>query len=447
MSWRFITCAALFVTCLLTANTIATKLITVGGVVLTAGIVIFPLSYVLGDVLTEVWGYAAARRVIWLGFACNALMVVAIWVGAEVPPAPFWKGQGAYEEILGQTPPPTSAAVAYPKTREQVNTYDAATDFTPRRLWRAPPPRRPPLLARLGRGDRPHGDRRRLHARSRADPRAVRRLAPHDGDPGAGPRVCGVQGDRRPRRSHGVLRGVRAPGDRGRRLPRARARLGARAGRGCPRGGGGGALGGGALRVGVRRPRGDGGQGDERGAPGYRRELPPAERADPLLSLGDAGDGARGAPDGAPLCVASEGLGHGEIPGRRLLRHRRPPLGGGADGPRCGPRLGGDGVPPRGHRAPPRGDLPPRADPEARRARRLRRHAQGLRVRRAQSRRVRAQHAGARARRLRPALGGVGPVGPRHVPDLRVRLRGAEGGLAPAPRDGCPGRLLRPHRA
>ena len=52
-------CAALFVTCLLTANTMATKLITVGGVVLTAGIVIFPVSYVIGDVLTEVWGYGA----------------------------------------------------------------------------------------------------------------------------------------------------------------------------------------------------------------------------------------------------------------------------------------------------------------------------------------------------------------------------------------------------
>jgi len=64
MSWRFITCAALFVTCLLTANVIAAKLIVVGGIVLTAGIVIFPLSYVLGDVLTEVWGYGAARRVI-----------------------------------------------------------------------------------------------------------------------------------------------------------------------------------------------------------------------------------------------------------------------------------------------------------------------------------------------------------------------------------------------
>src|SRR5712664_4837522 len=104
MSWRFLSCAALFITCLLTANTIAAKLIVVGGVVLTAGIVIFPISYVVGDVLTEVWGYAAARRVIWLGFACNALMVAAIWVGGEIPSAPFWKGGAAYAEILGQTP-------------------------------------------------------------------------------------------------------------------------------------------------------------------------------------------------------------------------------------------------------------------------------------------------------------------------------------------------------
>jgi uncharacterized integral membrane protein (TIGR00697 family) len=114
MSWRFITCTALFVTCLLAANTIAAKLVVVGGLTLTAGIVIFPLSYVLGDVLTEVWGYAATRRVIWLGFACNALMVLAIWLGGELPPAPFWRGQGAYEEILGHAPRILAASfVAY----------------------------------------------------------------------------------------------------------------------------------------------------------------------------------------------------------------------------------------------------------------------------------------------------------------------------------------------
>ena len=107
-------CAALFVTCLLTANTMATKLIAVGGVVLTAGIVIFPISYVIGDVLTEVWGYGAARRVIWLGFACNALMVAALWLGGKLPAAPFWKGQEAYDAIFGQTPRVLAASfVAY----------------------------------------------------------------------------------------------------------------------------------------------------------------------------------------------------------------------------------------------------------------------------------------------------------------------------------------------
>src|SRR5258705_9600371 len=104
MSWRFVTFAALFVTCLLTANIMAAKLISLGGVVLTAGIVVFPVSYIVGDVLTEVWGYAAARRVIWLGFACNALMVAAVWVGGVLPAAPFWKGQAAWEDILGQAP-------------------------------------------------------------------------------------------------------------------------------------------------------------------------------------------------------------------------------------------------------------------------------------------------------------------------------------------------------
>ena len=114
MSWRFVSVAGLFITCLLTANIIAPKLIVVGGVVLTAGIVIFPISYVVGDVLTEVWGYAAARRVIWLGFACNALMVAAIWLGGQLPPAPFWKGDAAYAEILGHTPRIVAASfVAY----------------------------------------------------------------------------------------------------------------------------------------------------------------------------------------------------------------------------------------------------------------------------------------------------------------------------------------------
>src|SRR2546428_1826991 len=104
MSWRFVSFAALFVTCLLTANTMAAKLVTVGGVVLSAAIVIFPASYIVADVLTEVWGYGAARRVIWRGFGCNALMVGAIWLGGQIPAAPFWEGGAAHSPILGPAP-------------------------------------------------------------------------------------------------------------------------------------------------------------------------------------------------------------------------------------------------------------------------------------------------------------------------------------------------------
>jgi queuosine precursor transporter len=100
----FMMCVAVFVTSLITANTMAVKLFTAFGMVLPAAIVIFPISYILGDVLTEVYGYGRTRRVIWLGFLCNLMAVLAIWLGQVLPPASFWKGQAAYEQILGQTP-------------------------------------------------------------------------------------------------------------------------------------------------------------------------------------------------------------------------------------------------------------------------------------------------------------------------------------------------------
>jgi len=104
VSHRFLAVAALFVTCLITANILIVKQISIGGVVLPAAIIIFPLSYIFGDVLTEVYGYHQARRVIWLGFLCNLLAVIAIWVGQILPPAPVFEAQNAYERILGSTP-------------------------------------------------------------------------------------------------------------------------------------------------------------------------------------------------------------------------------------------------------------------------------------------------------------------------------------------------------
>jgi queuosine precursor transporter len=103
-SQRFVVVAAFFVTALVVSNIIAVKLVEVSGRVFPAGLVIFPLSYLLGDVLTEVYGVRAARRVIWLGFACNLLALGAIQAAIHLPAADFWtENQSAYEEILGTT--------------------------------------------------------------------------------------------------------------------------------------------------------------------------------------------------------------------------------------------------------------------------------------------------------------------------------------------------------
>ena len=104
---------ALFVTSLIISNIIAAKLVVIGPWVLPAAVILFPIAYIVGDVLTEVYGYARARRVIWLGFFANLLAVVVIWVGGRLPPAPFWtlgvyatpqEAQQAYDALLGFTP-------------------------------------------------------------------------------------------------------------------------------------------------------------------------------------------------------------------------------------------------------------------------------------------------------------------------------------------------------
>jgi len=100
----FVIVVSVFITCLVTANIISVKLIDIFGMILPAGVLIFPLSYIAGDVLTEVYGYRQARRVIWLGFICNAIVVGAVVLGQAMPPASFWGGQDAYQRILGQTP-------------------------------------------------------------------------------------------------------------------------------------------------------------------------------------------------------------------------------------------------------------------------------------------------------------------------------------------------------
>jgi queuosine precursor transporter len=104
---------AVFVTTLIVSNIIAVKLVQIGGFILPAAVILFPVAYIFGDILTEVYGYARARQAIWIGFFCNLLAVAAFWIGGLLPSAPFWTAgvfdspeaaQQAYQAILGFTP-------------------------------------------------------------------------------------------------------------------------------------------------------------------------------------------------------------------------------------------------------------------------------------------------------------------------------------------------------
>ncbi|HLT19808.1 MAG TPA: queuosine precursor transporter [Thermomicrobiales bacterium] len=104
VSLWFVAVTALFVTALITANITAVKVVEIWRVQVPAGtLTLFPLSYIFGDVLTEVYGFRRARLVIWLGFFCNLIAVIAIYVGGLLPAAEFWQDQEAYDTILGFT--------------------------------------------------------------------------------------------------------------------------------------------------------------------------------------------------------------------------------------------------------------------------------------------------------------------------------------------------------
>ena len=88
-----------------------------------AGILFFPVSYVIGDVLTEVYGYARARRCIWAGFAALLFMAFMAFVVVALPPSPTWTGQSAYEQVFGQVPRIVFASIAAFWVGEFVNSY------------------------------------------------------------------------------------------------------------------------------------------------------------------------------------------------------------------------------------------------------------------------------------------------------------------------------------
>ncbi|MFC1950760.1 queuosine precursor transporter [Chloroflexota bacterium] len=101
----------LFVTCLLVANIITVKLISIGGWVVPAGVIAYPLTFLFTDVIAELYGRKVTSRIVWIGFGANILMVILVFSGKVLPPALFWEGQSAYEFVLGMVPRITLASM------------------------------------------------------------------------------------------------------------------------------------------------------------------------------------------------------------------------------------------------------------------------------------------------------------------------------------------------
>ena len=104
VSVLFMFAGILFAICLLISNILATKIILIGSWAAPAGVLIFPIAYVINDVIVEVWGYKKARLIIWSGFMVNLLAALFFTLAIVVPAAPFWQNQAAFSTILGSTP-------------------------------------------------------------------------------------------------------------------------------------------------------------------------------------------------------------------------------------------------------------------------------------------------------------------------------------------------------
>jgi queuosine precursor transporter len=98
--WLF----ALFLTCLIVSNVIAGRLVSILGLVLPSAVILFPITYILGDVLTEVYGFRKTRLVIWVGFAANIFMSLIFLAVIALPAPSFFRDQGAYAAVLGMAP-------------------------------------------------------------------------------------------------------------------------------------------------------------------------------------------------------------------------------------------------------------------------------------------------------------------------------------------------------
>lgn len=123
VSLPFLLAAVLFCVCLIAANLFETKQIVIGGLDLTAGLIVFPVSYIINDCMVEVWGFRRARLVIWLGFLMNFLFVAFGLLADALPGAPYWMGEDGFHAMFGLAPRIAGASFLAFLTGSFLNAY------------------------------------------------------------------------------------------------------------------------------------------------------------------------------------------------------------------------------------------------------------------------------------------------------------------------------------
>lgn len=123
VSVPFMVLGIVFCVCLVASNLLETKIVQLGPIAVTAGLIVFPISYIINDCIAEVWGFRKARLIIWMGFLMNFMVVALGKVAVALPAAPFWEGEEAFNFVFGLAPRIAAASLLAFLTGSFINAY------------------------------------------------------------------------------------------------------------------------------------------------------------------------------------------------------------------------------------------------------------------------------------------------------------------------------------
>mgnify|MGYP002091728450 CR=1 FL=1 len=139
----FMFLGVLFNVCLIASNLLETKVVQIGGITATAGLIVFPISYIINDCIAEVWGFKKARLIIWCGFAMNFMVVGFAQLAVALPAAPFWEGESGFNFVFGMAPRIVVASLTAFLVGSFLNAYvmsrmkvaSGGRNFSARAIW------------------------------------------------------------------------------------------------------------------------------------------------------------------------------------------------------------------------------------------------------------------------------------------------------------------------